>query len=277
METYQKEQELIGIWVEMIQKKILCKPKIGLVLGSGLGDYADQIEDAVIIPYSELPGFPASTVSGHKGQLVIGIRNGKQVIAMQGRVHFYEGGSQRKITMSIRLMKRLGVERMVLTNAAGGVNLDFKPGTLMLIRDHINYSGSNPLIGENWEEDGPRFPDVSSVYPEIWRKKLKDALHNKNISLAEGVYMMFSGPCYETPSEVKMARTVGADAVGMSTVPESIVCAHCGIPVIGISCITNLAAGISDQPLDHKEVVDTADKVKAKFVNVINTILEEVF
>ena len=196
---------------------------------------------------------------------------------MQGRVHYYEGYSQKQITLPVRIMKRLGVEKILLTNAAGGVNRSFEPGTLMVIRDHINYSGSNPLIGENVEEDGPRFPDMSRVYDREFRSRLMEAAEKKGIHLEEGVYMMFSGPNYETPAEVRMAGILGADAVGMSTVPEAIVCAHCGIPVLGISCITNFGAGILDQPLNHEEVVETAARVKKTFVEVLNLILTEIF
>lgn len=259
-----------------LQKGNGSVPEIGLILGSGLGDYADKIENKICIPYGQLPDFPVSTVAGHSGQFVLGEICGKKVIAMQGRVHYYEGYSQRTITLPVRLMKKLGIQKMVITNAAGGVNTVFGPGTLMLISDHINYSGSNPLIGENMEEFGPRFPDVSDAYSKEYRKRLKELASKRGIGLKEGVYMMFSGPCYETPAEVRMARTMGADAVGMSTVPEAIVCAHMGIPVLGISCITNCAAGILDQPLDHAEVVETAAKVKHTFVEVLDLALTEV-
>lgn len=271
-----KDMEMIQKCVEAIRKKTDFTPQIGLILGSGLGDYADRIENRVYIPYGDLPEFPVSTVAGHAGQFVMGTIHGKNVIAMQGRVHYYEGYTQRKITLPIRIMKCLGVEKMVVTNSAGGVNTDFKPGTLMLISDHINYSGSNPLLGENMDEFGPRFPDVSDVYSKEIRAKVKTLAKERGIDLEEGVYMMFSGPCYETPAEVRMARAVGADAVGMSTVPEGIVCAHMGIPVLGISCITNHAAGILDQPLNHEEVIETAARVKDTFVKVLDLALTEV-
>ncbi len=270
------EMEIITNAVQIIRKRTDFEPEIGLILGSGLGDYADQIENPVVIPYRDLPDFPVSTVAGHTGQFVIGMCRGRHVIAMQGRVHYYEGYSQKMITLPVRIMKRLGVQKMVLTNACGGVNQEFEPGTLMMIRGHINYSGSNPLLGENFEEDGPRFPDVSQIYKKEYRDSLRAAAAAKGIHLEEGVYMMFSGPSYETPEEVRMARILGADAVGMSTVPEAIVCAHCGIPVLGISCITNFGAGILDQPLNHEEVVETAARVKKVFVEVLNTALTEV-
>ncbi|WP_373265418.1 purine-nucleoside phosphorylase [Hungatella hathewayi] len=270
------EREIIENSIEIIRGKTDFVPEIGLILGSGLGDYAEQIENPVVIPYGEIPDFPVSTVAGHAGQFVLGTCKGKNVIAMQGRVHYYEGYSQRMITLPVRIMKRLGVQYMVLTNAAGGVNRNFDPGTLMMIRDHINYSGGNPLMGSNWEDDGPRFPDMTRVYAAELRTRLRSAAAKKGIKLEEGVYMMFSGPCYETPAEVRLAGILGADAVGMSTVPEAIVCAHCGIPVIGISCITNFGAGILEQPLNHKEVVETAARVKKTFVELLDTILEEV-
>lgn len=269
--------DIIEEAVNIISERAGFRPEIGMILGSGLGDYADRIEDPVKIPYRDIPDFPVSTVAGHAGQFVLGTCMGKRVIAMQGRVHYYEGYSQKQITLPVRIMKRLGVEKILLTNAAGGVNRSFEPGTLMVIRDHINYSGSNPLIGENVEEDGPRFPDMSRVYDREFRSRLMEAAEKKGIHLEEGVYMMFSGPNYETPAEVRMAGILGADAVGMSTVPEAIVCAHCGIPVLGISCITNFGAGILDQPLNHEEVVETAARVKKTFVEVLNLILTEIF
>lgn len=272
-----QEQKIIQDAVQIIRDRVDFDVEVGMILGSGLGDYADRIEDAVKIPYSAIPNFPVSTVAGHAGQFVLGTCKGKKVIAMQGRVHYYEGYTQKEITLPIRIMKRIGVGKVLLTNAAGGVNRSFAPGTLMMIRDHINYSGSNPLIGRNFEEDGPRFPDVSRVYQKELRQKLKVLAEQEGIHLEEGVYMMFSGPCYETPAEVRMAGIVGADAVGMSTVPEAIVCAHCGIPVLGISCITNYAAGILDQPLSHQEVVETAERVKSTFVKVVDLVLSDVF
>ena len=272
-----QEQKIIQDAVKIIRDRVDFDAEVGMILGSGLGDYADRIENAVKIPYSAIPNFPVSTVDGHAGQFVLGSCKGKKVIAMQGRVHYYEGYTQKEITLPIRIMKRIGVGKVLLTNAAGGVNRSFAPGTLMMIRDHINYSGSNPLMGRNFEEDGPRFPDVSRVYQKELRQKLKVLAEQEGIHLEEGVYMMFSGPCYETPAEVRMAGIVGADAVGMSTVPEAIVCAHCGIPVLGISCITNYAAGILDQPLSHQEVVETAERVKSTFVKVVDLVLSDVF
>ena len=232
--TTEKEIKIIEDSVRIIRERTDFEPEIGMILGSGLGDYADKIENPVKISYHDIPDFPVSTVAGHAGQFVLGTCMGKKVIAMQGRVHYYEGYSQRLITLPIRIMKRLGVKKVLLTNAAGGVNRSYEPGTLMVIKDHINYSGSNPLIGPNFEEDGPRFPDMSCVYDAGFITCLKEKAQENGIHLEEGVYMMFSGPNYETPAEVRMAGLLGADAVGMSTVPEAIVCSHCGIPVLGI-------------------------------------------
>lgn len=262
--------------VQCIRAKTDAVPTVGLVLGSGLGSYADTLEHPVAIPYSEIPGFPVSTVSGHAGQFVLGTKHGKQVIAMQGRVHFYEGYSQAEITLPVRIMKRLGVENLVLTNAAGGVNTAFPVGTLMLICDHINYSGANPLIGPNVSAFGPRFPDMSDIYTKALRQKLKQAAAAAKIPLEEGVYMMFSGPSYETPAEIRMARVLGADAVGMSTAPEAIVARHCGMQVMGISCITNPAAGVMDAPLSHTEVVEVSARVNSRFVQLLDLLLREV-
>ncbi len=271
-----KNLEMIQTCVKVIREKTDFIPEVGLILGSGLGDYAERIEKKIIIPYKELPDFPVSTVTGHTGQFVLGEINGRKVIAMQGRVHYYEGYTQRQITMPVRIMKCLGVDKIIITNAAGGVNKQFKPGTLMIIRDHINYSGSNPLIGENPEEFGARFPDLTNVYSKEYQKQMKELALKEGIKLEEGVYMMLSGPSYETPAEVRMAEILGADAVGMSTVPEAIVCAQMGISVLGISCITNCAAGILDQPLDHSEVVETANRVKEEFIKVVDIALKKV-
>ncbi|MBA4347944.1 MAG: purine-nucleoside phosphorylase [Clostridiales bacterium] len=250
--------------------------KIGLILGSGLGGYAEKIENKRFVNYNELPGFPQSRVEGHKGRFVIGELFGKTVICMQGRFHYYEGYSQSQIALPVRVMKRLGVEKILLTNAAGGVNPDFSPGDLMLISDHINFSGSHPLIGENDESFGPRFPDQSNVYDRDLRAGIREAAKVAGVKLQEGVYMMFSGPTFETPAEIVFARTVGASAVGMSTVPEAIAAAHCGIKTIGISLITNMAAGILDQTLSHDEVQETAATSSVKFMKLVDQIIKTV-
>ncbi|MBQ6820647.1 MAG: purine-nucleoside phosphorylase [Clostridium sp.] len=257
-----------------IIEKSKYKPEIGLILGSGLGCLADSIENPEFYPYEELPHFPVSTVEGHAGRLVIGMLNGKCVIAMQGRFHYYEGYTMKEVTFPVRVMKLLGVEKIVVTNAAGSVNTNYKPGDLMLITDQINYSGDNPLIGANLNEFGPRFPDMSSAYTPSLLEKAEKVAEELNIDIKKGVYMMFSGPTYETPAEVRMARILGADAVGMSTVPEVIVASHSNMKVLGISCLTNMAAGILDQPLNHEEVVETSNMVRDKFISLMNKIVE---
>ena len=259
-----------------ILEKSKYKPEIGLILGSGLGSLANSIEKPEFYRYEDLPNFPVSTVMGHEGRLVIGMLNGKCVIAMQGRFHYYEGYHFNEVTFPIRLMKLIGVETLIVTNAAGAVNESFKPGDLMIITDQINFSGTKPLKGKNLDEFGPRFPDLSNSYTKELVNKTKDIANKLNMDIKTGVYMMFSGPTYETPAEIKMARILGADAVGMSTVPEVIVAVHSGMKVLGISCLTNMAAGILDQPLNHKEVMETSAKVKEKFAKLMNKIIEEI-
>ena len=269
---YDKIQESANF----IESKSEVKPSIGLILGSGLGVLADEIQNPVKIKYNEIPNFPVSTVEGHEGCLVLGELECKMVVAMQGRFHYYEGYTQQEITFPVRVMKALGVNTIVVTNAAGGANTNFKPGDLMLIKDHINLSGNNPLIGKNDQRLGPRFPDMSSAYTPKYIDVVKECANKLNIELQEGVYAFFSGPTYETPAEVKMARILGADAVGMSTAPEVIVASHSGIEVIGISCITNMAAGILDQPLDHEEVIETTQKVKAEFLSLVKSVVNHI-
>ena len=267
-------QEKITAAAEYLQKKTSLRPEVALILGSGLGDYADTLEDAVKIPYAEIPNFPQPTVPGHTGAFVFGKKEGKNVVVAQGRVHYYEGLSMQTITLPVRVLAALGVKTLVLTNAAGGVNLSFEPGTLMLISDHINFSGANPLIGENLDSFGPRFPDVSDLYTASLREKIKTCAAAENIPLAEGVYLMCSGPNYETPAEIRAFRTLGADAVGMSTVPEALVAGHSGMQVVGVSCITNMAAGVLPQKLNHTEVVETAAKVHDRFQKLVDSILK---
>ncbi len=257
---------------DFIKNKLDATPEIGLILGSGLGVLADEIENPIAIPYSDIPNFPVSTVHGHAGQLVIGTLEGKTVVAMQGRFHFYEGYSMDKVTFPVRVMKLLGVEKLIVTNAAGGVNESFKPGDLMLISDHINFMGTNPLIGPNDDRFGTRFPDMSNPYDKEFMALARKIAGELNIKIQEGVYVGNTGPTYETPAEVRMARVLGGDAVGMSTVPEVIVANHSGMRVLGISCITNMAAGILDQPLDHDEVIETTEKVKHDFLRYVKEI-----
>ncbi|MEH6943036.1 purine-nucleoside phosphorylase [Bacillus sp. JJ722] len=262
------------ISAEYIKEKVNGTPEIGLILGSGLGVLADEIENAVAIPYNEIPNFPVSTVEGHAGQLVIGELAGKTVVAMQGRFHFYEGYSMEKVTFPVRVMKVLGVEKIIVTNAAGGVNTNFTPGDLMLITDHINFTGTSPLIGTNDERFGPRFPDMSQSYNREFQAMAKKVASELNIDLKEGIYFGLTGPTYETPAEVRMVRTLGGDAVGMSTVPEVIVANHSSMRVLGISCITNMAAGILDQPLNHEEVIETTEKVKSEFLLLVKELVK---
>lgn len=259
--------------VDFISSKISVKPVVGMILGSGLGSLADEIENPVKIKYEDIPNFPRSTVEGHAGQLVIGELGGKIVVAMQGRFHYYEGYDLDQVTFPVRVMAGLGIKSLIVTNAAGGVNTDFQPGDLMIINDHINFTGRNPLIGENLEDSGPRFLDMTWAYDREYMNLARDAGKKLGLDIKSGVYMWLTGPTYETPQEVKMTRTLGADAVGMSTVPEVIIANHEAIKVLGISCITNMASGILDQPLDHKEVVETSMRVKDDFQKLILEIL----
>lgn len=259
-----------------IEKQLSKKPQVGLILGSGLGMLADEIEQPVKIKYDVIPGFPVSTVEGHAGQLVIGELEGVSVIAMQGRFHFYEGYGLDAVTFPVRVMKQLGVEKLFVTNAAGGVNEAFEPGNLMLITDHINNTGQNPLIGPNDNEQGVRFPDLSQAYDRNLQRLAKDVAKELSLDLKEGVYVWNTGPTYETPAEIKILQTVGGDAVGMSTVPEVIVARHVGLEVLGISCISNMAAGILDQPLNHEEVIETTEKVREDFLRFVKMILSKV-
>ncbi|WP_026573358.1 purine-nucleoside phosphorylase [Bacillus sp. UNC438CL73TsuS30] len=269
---FEKIQNAAGF----LKGKYSKTPKIGLILGSGLGVLADEIAEPVKIPYHEIPDFPVSTVEGHAGQLVFGSLSGAEVVAMQGRFHFYEGYSMDKVTFPVRVMKELGVEMLIVTNAAGGVNESFSPGDLMIITDHINFMGTNPLIGPNDSKLGVRFPDMSEAYTKELRAIAKEIARGLNIKVKEGVYVGFTGPVYETPAEIRMARVLGGDAVGMSTVPEVIVARHGGLKVLGISCITNMASGILDQPLSHDEVIETTEKVKANFLLYIKEIVKRI-
>ncbi|MFV0558677.1 MAG: purine-nucleoside phosphorylase [Enterococcus sp.] len=265
-------QTKIAETIEYIKAQGVKEVEFGLILGSGLGDLADEIEEAIVIPYNAIPYFPVSTVVGHAGQLVYGTLAGKKVLAMQGRFHYYEGHSMQVVTYPVRVMAALKAHSLVVTNACGGVNETFTPGDLMLITDHINYMGDNPLIGANADEFGPRFPDMSQAYNEEYRNVAKAIGEKSGMHLKDGVYMGLSGPTYETPAEIRFARTIGADAVGMSTVPEVIVAVHSGLKVLGVSCITNLAAGMQKE-LNHEEVVETTTRVKAEFKALIKETL----
>lgn len=249
------------------------KPEIGVILGSGLGEIADTYREFVI-PYSKIPGFAKSTISGHKGQLVFAQIGGKKVVMMQGRNHYYEGHSMQDITYPVKVMKKLGVKTLIITNAAGAINKSYRPGDLMVITDHINLMGSNPLIGPNDEELGTRFPDMSEIYNKQLIKIVDGVARSLNLDIKHGVYVASSGPSYETPAEIKMARYMGGDAAGMSTVPEAIVANYCGLKVIGISCISNFASGVSTKKLSHDEVIETTTKVRAKFKELVLNILK---
>ena len=248
-------------------------PRVAIVLGSGLGDFADTLPDSVAVPYDSLPNWPRSTVVGHAGQLVVGTIAGRRVAALSGRVHAYEGHDFATVTFAVRVMGRLGVKQLILTNAAGGINTDFAQGTLMLIEDHINLMGGNPLVGPNDERFGPRFPDMTELYSRRLRTLAGEAAVAAGAFLTHGVYVALLGPSYETPAEIRFLRSAGADAVGMSTVPEAIVARHMGLEVLGISCITNMAAGVLPQPLVHDEVLETAKRVRGSFIALLEQIV----
>ncbi|MCG8498803.1 MAG: purine-nucleoside phosphorylase [Firmicutes bacterium] len=256
-----------------IRSKIEMQPEIAAVLGSGLGVLADEVEEAVEINYADIPHFPVSTVEGHAGKLVIGKLEGKAVMVMKGRFHYYEGYGMDEVAFPIRVMKLLGINNLLVTNAAGGINKKFEPGDLMLIKDHIKFFSESPLRGKNIEAFGPRFNDMSDCYTAALRETAKEIAYGLGLVLQEGVYGFMPGPSYETPAEIKMLNVLGADAVGMSTVPEVIVATHAGMKVLGISCISNMAAGILDQPLHHEEVMETAESVKEKFLTLVRAII----
>jgi purine-nucleoside phosphorylase len=249
-------------------------PETAIVLGSGLGDFADTLVDAIATPYGDIPHWPASKVVGHAGRLVVGTVAGRRVAALAGRVHYYEGHPLSTVVFPTRVMGRLGVQRVILTNAAGGINTRFARGALMIIDDHINMLGSNPLIGPNEDRFGERFPDMSEVYSARLRGIADEAARARGIAVSHGVYVAVHGPSYETPAEIRALRTLGADAVGMSTVPEAIAARHMGLEVVGISCITNMAAGILPQPLVHDEVMETARRVRGSFISLLEGIVE---
>jgi purine-nucleoside phosphorylase len=249
-------------------------PSVAIVLGSGLGDFAAALGNATAFDYGDIPHWPAATVVGHAGRLVVGGLSGKRVAVLSGRAHFYEGHDMRAVTFATRAIALLGVRTLILTNAAGGINLDFKPGTLMLMDDHINLMGTNPLVGPNDDRFGPRFPDMSEVYSKRLRAIAGETAREHGLVLARGVYAAVHGPSYETPAEIRYLRTIGADAVGMSTVPEAIVARHMGVEVLGMSCITNMAAGVLPQPLVHDEVMEVARRVRASFSQLLEGILE---
>jgi purine-nucleoside phosphorylase len=267
---FEKVQETTS-W---IRERAAAVPDVAIVLGSGLGDFTAALQQATTFDYGDIPNWPASNVIGHAGKLVIGALAGKRVAALSGRVHFYEGHDLRTVTFATRVMAALGVPTMILTNAAGGINLSFTPGTLMVMDDHINLMGSNPLVGPNDDRFGPRFPDMSEVYAKRLRQVADEAAQAEGVALAHGVYVALHGPSYETPAEIRYLRTIGADAVGMSTVPEAIVARHMNVQVLGISCITNMAAGVLPQPLVHDEVMEVARRVRATFAALLEGTVE---
>jgi purine-nucleoside phosphorylase len=260
--------------VAFVRSRTKLQPQVGVVLGSGLGNVVDALDVEATIPYNEIPGGAASTVWGHSGKMIVGRAGKVPVVVLAGRMHFYEGHDMRAVVHLARVAGRLGIKNLIVTNAAGGVNTSFTPGDLMLITDHINLMGGNPLLGPNIEELGPRFPDMSEAYPESLRDKAKEVARGLGLSLKEGVYLALSGPTYETPAEIRMLRVLGADAVGMSTVPEVIAMSHMNIPVLGISCITNMAAGVIKQKLTHQEVMDTTARVQEQFTKLVLGVLE---
>ncbi len=260
---------------EFIKAQISTLPEIGVILGSGLGSLAEKLEDPFFINYGDIPGFPRSTAPGHKGRLAFGRLAGKKLVCMQGRFHFYEGYKMSEIALPVRTLKLLGIKTLIVTNAAGGVNTSFEVGDLMLIKDHINMMGTNPLIGPNADDFGERFPDMSKSYTPALRELAKKAAAKLGMSLHEGVYCACTGPSYETPAEIRAFRILGADTVGMSTVPEVIVAGHCGLPVLAISLVTNMAAGVLDQPLSGDEVIEIGNKKSAELQALVAEIIHE--
>ena len=257
-----------------IRGRVSRLPELAIVLGSGLGDFAGTLSDPVSMPYGTLPHWPASGVVGHEGRLVVGTVEGRTIAALAGRCHVYEGHDLRAVTFAVRALGLLGVKTIVLTNAAGGINTSFTQGALMVIDDHINLLGNNPLVGPNDERFGPRFPDMTEVYSRRLRALADRAAQSLGLTLPHGVYVSLLGPSYETPAEIRFLRTIGADAVGMSTVPEAIAARHMGMEVLGISCITNMAAGVLPQPLNHEEVMETARRVRDQFIALLRATIK---
>jgi purine-nucleoside phosphorylase len=265
----------LGEAVQFIQGVAELRPRIGLVLGSGLGAFAKSLTDATCIPYGQIPHFPATTASGHKGELVLGRCQGVPLAVLSGRLHYYEGHALQRIVFPVRALGRLGVKTLILTNAAGAVNVNFKPGDLMIIEDHINFMCASPLVGPNEDELGTRFPDMSEAYDPALRAMAEKACWKVGVQVRKGVYIAMVGPAYETPAEIRMARVMGADAVGMSNVPEVIAARHMGLRVLGFSCITNMAAGIVKKKLDHREVLEVGARVQAALADVLAVIVQE--
>lgn len=269
------ENILLKATAEYILDKIKRTPEVLLILGSGLGNFAERIENPIILPYADIPNFPLSTVAGHAGQLVVGDIGGKYVAVMQGRFHYYEGYAMDKVTFPVKAFAVMGTKTLIATNAAGIVNKDFRPAELMVLTDHINLMFNNPLLGKNNDELGPRFPDMTEVYTRELRRLALAVAKRDNIPLRQGVYAAMSGPSYETPAEVRMIRALGGDAVGMSTVPETIIAHYCGMKCLGISCMTNYGAGITDEKLNHEEVLENSKTANEYFCNLLYSIVTE--
>jgi purine-nucleoside phosphorylase len=269
MDLYERIMDAVGF----IKERSPLAPRVGVVLGSGLGEFADSVEDPTVLAYADIPHFQGVSVPGHAGRLVLGKIGPVSVAVMRGRIHYYEGHEIGDVVFPVRVLAALGVRGLLLTNAAGGINREFRPGDLMIIRDHINLTGVNPLRGANDERLGPRFPDMSALYDPAFQEIIAGALAEVGRKPQRGVYAGLSGPSYETPAEIRMLASLGADAVGMSTVPEAIAARHMGVRVAGISCITNPAAGVSDRPLTHREVTETADRVKIDFINLLKRVV----
>jgi purine-nucleoside phosphorylase len=274
VEAMPKLSDLTTETIAFIRSKTALKPEIALVLGSGLGGLGDSLEDQLIIPYADLPHFVKSTAPGHKGRLIIGRLGGKTLLCMQGRFHYYEGYSMADITYPVRVMAALGIKTLILTNASGGLKKEIDPGDILLISDHINFMGTNPLIGPNADDFGPRFNDMTNTYTPYLQELARKSAAKLGITLREGIYVGFTGPSYETPAEVCMAQAFGGSAVGMSTVPEAIVARHCGLDVLGLSCVTNPAAGILDKPIDENEVIEAANAAGEKFIRLLVEIIK---
>jgi|SRR5437868_2216411 purine-nucleoside phosphorylase len=261
---------------QFLLSQTTLRPKIALVLGSGLGGFADDLANAVRIPYAHIPFFPRSTAVGHAGQMVIGLAGEVPVAAMQGRVHLYEGYSADQVAFPTRVLGRMGIRALILTNAAGGINLQYQQGALVVITDHINLQGHNPLVGENDECFGPRYPDMTQAYCRAYRELALDEARRLKLNVSEGVYAALLGPSYETPAEIRYLRAIGADLVGMSTVAEVIAARHMGLKLLAISCVTNMAAGILDKPINHEEVLETGERVKGAFVALVKAVLPRI-
>ena len=260
---------LAGEAADYIRAKTSLQPRLGLVLGSGLGAFADELTDRVILPYTSIPHFPVSGAEGHAGNLVVGKVGDVPLAVMQGRVHYYEGHSMLRVTFPVRVFCRLGIKGLLLTNAAGGIGSQLTPGSLVIVSDHINLQGTNALIGPNEQRFGPRFPDMTEAYAKDWRIVAMEEGHRLGIKIGEGVYAAVPGPSYETPAEIRFLRTIGADVVGMSTVAEVVVARHCGMKVLAISVVTNMAAGLVDQPINHAEVLEVGQRIKGQFATLL--------